>query len=124
MPGTNCGGSSDLPELANPRRLPWHQEGPRDQSEALSREERVVEASAWRVNDVVAYELMREAATTLTHLLLQSIERDPATAAEVHREVAELRREVLSADGYDRAAVIALSTRIDSRLQELSRAAS
>ncbi|WP_396655634.1 hypothetical protein [Microbacterium sp.] len=84
----------------------------------------MAENSPWRVNDVVTYERMREAASALTALLLQAIDRDPRHADEVRREIIERRREVLSTDGYDRASVVALSERIDARIRELSGAAS
>lgn len=84
----------------------------------------MAESSPWRVSDVVTYERMREAASALTNLLLQSIEWDPSSADDVRREIAERRREVLSIDGYDRASVVALSKRVVSRIQELSEAPS
>jgi len=73
--------------------------------------------SAWRVNDVVAYDVMRESATTLTALLLESVTDDAGVA-----ELAELRRAVLNVDGYDRVQVGALASSINYRIAELSRA--
>lgn len=67
--------------------------------------------SAWRANDVVAYEAMRESATTLSALLLRS-------SADI--EVRELRDAVVGVDGYDRAAVSALAAHIRSRIAELT----
>lgn len=67
--------------------------------------------SAWRVNNVVAYDAMRESATFLTSLLLTR------TAAE---EIAEWRRRVLTCDGFDREAVAMLTIAIDDRIAELS----
>lgn len=67
--------------------------------------------SAWRANDVVAYEAMRESATTLSALLLRS-------SADI--EVRELRDAVVGVDGYDRAAVSALAAHIRRRIAELT----
>lgn len=76
--------------------------------------------SAWRVNDVVAYDLMRESATTLTSLLLQPTDSDSSVSDAAREEAVHLRRDVLHVDGFDRAAVTALSARIDARIRELS----
>lgn len=84
----------------------------------LAQEAELAGISAWRVNDVVAYEAMRESATTLTALLLGVASSVDATA-----ELAQLRSEVLGVDGYDRAAVVALATRISERILELSESA-
>lgn len=67
--------------------------------------------SPWRVNDVVAYDRMRETATTVFALL---------HAASQREELLRLRREVLTLDAYDRAAVAALSARLQTRLRDLS----
>ncbi|MDR7110879.1 hypothetical protein J2X03_000735 [Microbacterium trichothecenolyticum] len=69
--------------------------------------------SPWRVNDVVAYDRMRETAVTVYALLHAASQRD---------ELARLRRQVLTVDAYDRAAVSALTARLDRRLRELSAA--
>ena len=74
--------------------------------------------SPWRVNDVVAYDLMREAAARAMALLSAAAQSgDPG--ADARRELARLRREVLAVDAYDRAAVAAVSARIDQRIREL-----
>lgn len=76
--------------------------------------------SAWRANDVVAYEAMRESATTLSALLLRASGGDPTAPSSFEAEVKTLRDAVLSVDGYDRAAVSALATRIHDRIAELT----
>lgn len=76
--------------------------------------------SAWRVNDVVAYEAMREAATRLAALLLASTRHGVETSERSGAELAQLRHDVLMVDGYDRAAVAALARRIDARIGELA----
>ncbi len=72
--------------------------------------------SAWRVNDVVAYEAMRESATMLSALLL----RRSADASSADIEVRELRDAVVGVDGYDRTAVSALAAHIRGRIAELT----
>jgi hypothetical protein len=67
--------------------------------------------SPWRVNDVVAYDRMRETAITIFALL---------HAASHSEELARMRRDVLTVDVYDRSAVAALQARLDDRLRELS----
>jgi hypothetical protein len=73
--------------------------------------------SPWRVNDVVAYDLMREAAARAMALL--SAAAQSAEYGDARRELARLRREVLAVDAYDRAAVAGVSARIDQRIREL-----
>lgn len=80
----------------------------------------LAEISAWRANDVVAYEAMRESATTLSALLLRAPGGDPAARSSVDAEVRTLRDTVLAVDGYDRAAVCALATQIRGRVAELT----
>ncbi|MGC5224209.1 hypothetical protein ACPW96_16700 [Micromonospora sp. DT81.3] len=80
--------------------------------------------SAWRVNDVVAYDAMLEVAGTLTALLLNIARAGGDDALTARRELAEVRHAVLAVDGYDRAAVEALATRLRARIGDLSGAAS
>jgi len=82
----------------------------------------VANTSGWRVNDVVAYEAMRESATTLTALLLRAANSRALAPDDVLVELAELRRDVLAVDGYNRDAVSALTERITGRIRLLSRA--
>lgn len=69
--------------------------------------------SPWRVNDVVAYDRMRDIATTVFALL---------HAASQPEELANLRRDVFTVDAYDRSAVDALTALLQIRLRELSAA--
>lgn len=73
--------------------------------------------SAWRVNDVVAYDAMRESATTLTALLLGAAHHELDVA---QADVAQLRGDVLAVDAYDRAAVAVLSARINRHIADLT----
>lgn len=76
--------------------------------------------SAWRVNDVVAYEAMRESATLLTNLLLRSSIEDTGPSAAALSELRQLYRDILDVDGHDRAAVKSLADRIAVRVAELT----
>lgn len=76
--------------------------------------------SAWRVNDVVAYEAMRESATLLTNLLLRSSIEDTGPSAAALSELRQLYRDILDVDGHDRAAVNSLADRIAVRVAELT----
>ena len=76
--------------------------------------------SAWRANDVVEYDAMRESATMLTAVLLKASNAGAAGGREMQADIAQLRMDVLAVDGYDRAAVAELAARISSRIAELS----
>ena len=80
--------------------------------------------SAWRSNDVVEYDAMRESATMLTALLVRASNSATASGHEVQDDIAQLRKDVLAVDGYGRAAVAELAARIRSRIAELSGATS
>lgn len=76
--------------------------------------------SAWRADDVVTYDVMQESATTLTALLLRTIELDPRSTDRIRSEIAGWRDDVLTVDAYDRAAVAALAALIEARSHELN----
>lgn len=73
---------------------------------------------AWHVNDVVAYDLMREAATRVQALL---IDARSDSAAE---ELLQVRRATLAIDGFDRAAIDAHTKTLERREHQLVQAAS
>ncbi|OJX65516.1 MAG: hypothetical protein BGO95_10670 [Micrococcales bacterium 73-13] len=77
------------------------------------------EQSLWHVNDVVAYDAMRELASTVQARLIH-LERqgDPAARAEL----IEVRRATLAVDGYDRAAVDDFTQQLTRRHMELDQA--
>ena len=77
-------------------------------------------SSPWRVNDTVAYGLMRAESGILSRLLLTSIRDDDPFAHDARRELMEVRRDAACVDGYDRHAVDALSARFRSRSAELA----
>jgi len=79
----------------------------------------LVQASAWRVNDAVAIDALREDSTTLVSLLLALSRSDAPGAATARHELGAVRRDVLSVDGYDRRAVEALTVRFRERIRVL-----
>jgi hypothetical protein len=79
-----------------------------------------VEQSLWHVNDVVAYDLMRETANSVQARLIDLARNGDMAAA---RELAEVRRATLAVDGYDRAAVDAYMQHLRQRDTELAQAA-
>lgn len=76
----------------------------------------LAEMSAWRVNDVVAYDRLREAATSLTAVLLSSAL--PGDAAQA--EVIQLRRDLLAVDGFNRADIDELAGSVSERIRDLT----
>lgn len=75
--------------------------------------------SVWRTNDVVAFDVMRASATTLAALLVNAA-RSASEPDGAREELARLRRDILTVDAYDRAAVAALGARVDVRIRQLS----
>lgn len=76
--------------------------------------------SAWRANDVVTYDVMRESATTLTALLHRVIVLNPRVGDRIRSEIAAWRDDVVTVNAYDRADVVALATRIEARSREIN----
>ncbi|NYE18046.1 hypothetical protein [Microbacterium immunditiarum] len=76
--------------------------------------------SAWRANDVVAYDAMREAANSVVALVLRRAAEGAIEQSAAGTEAASIRRDVFQVDGYDRAAVDALRDCLDARAAELS----
>lgn len=76
--------------------------------------------SAWRVDDVVAYDEMRAlAATVVAHLTDQSGDAG-ADAAGFLTEAERVRDASLRVDGFDRTAVDTHSRGLELRLAELA----
>lgn len=71
----------------------------------------------WHVDDVVAYDLMRALADRVQarHLALARSGHPTALA-----QVRDLRRAILSVDGFDRQAVDAFSTQLQSQERALT----
>lgn len=76
--------------------------------------------SPWRVNDVVVYDRMRDAATFLIGQLAATGRSGSVDADAARAELTALRREVSSVDAYDRVAVSALAERIGRRVRQLA----
>ena len=79
----------------------------------------MAQLSPWRVNDAVAYDLMRATASELARALLsRALDGGPDSDA-VRRELIEVRR-AARVDGFDRRAVDAMTARFRLRVAEAS----
>lgn len=67
--------------------------------------------SAWRVNDAIAYDEMRDRASALASQLLQRARQGSASLDSV----ISLRAQANAVDGFDRAAVDQLTAELESR---------
>lgn len=79
-----------------------------------------VEQSMWHVNDIVAYDVMRELSASLQARLLDRVRNGDDSA---RTELFEVRRTTIAVDGYDRAVVDAFTQQLQSRDTELAQAA-
>lgn len=75
--------------------------------------------SAWRANDVVAYDGLRAACNTAVALLIRLSNEDAIRRIEALSEAATIRRQTLEVDGFDRAATDAARASLDARIAEL-----
>lgn len=75
--------------------------------------------SAWRANDVVEYDVMRESATLLTGLLLRARSNNPSSSDVVNAEIERIHSSVMEVDAYDRTAVLTLAARFRGRIATL-----
>lgn len=80
----------------------------------------VGEPSAWRANDVVAYDALREAANAAIALLLRLSTTGTISESEAVADSAQIRQGVLGIDGFDRAKVDSHRALLDERIAELS----
>lgn len=78
------------------------------------------EQSMWRVNDVVAYDVMRELSSSVQARLIDRV-RDGDESARA--ELLEVRSATLAVDGYDRSTVDAFTQELEGRDTELAQAA-
>ena len=76
--------------------------------------------ATWHVNDVVAYDLMRELSSAVQARLIRN-ERHGDTTARA--ELLDVRHATLAIDGYDRSAVDAYTQQLQRREAELVQAA-
>lgn len=75
--------------------------------------------SMWHVNDVVAYDGMRELSGSVQARLLDRVRGGDELA---RTELLEVRHNTLRLDGYDRASVDAYTQQLQLRDSELARA--
>ncbi|MGU3643855.1 hypothetical protein ACLBXX_02735 [Microbacterium sp. C23T] len=78
------------------------------------------ESSAWRANDVVAYDALRETANAAIALLLRLSATGAMSEKESLSAAREIRQGVLGVDGFDRAGVDLHRALLDERLSELT----
>jgi len=71
----------------------------------------------WHVNDVVAYDVMRELASSVQARLLDRVRAGDESA---RTDLLEVRRTTRAVDGYDRSAVDAFTQQLQSRDTELA----
>lgn len=76
--------------------------------------------SMWHVNDVVAYDVMRELSSSVQARLLDRIRAGDESA---RTELLEVRRTTRAVDGYDRSVVDAFTQQLQGRDTELAQAA-
>jgi hypothetical protein len=79
-----------------------------------------VEQSMWRVNDIVAYDVMRELSGSLQARLVERVREGDVAA---HDDLIGVRRATEAVDGYDRAAVDQYTRLLQLRDAELAVAA-
>jgi hypothetical protein len=79
-----------------------------------------VEQSMWRVNDIVAYDVMRELSASVQARLIGQLRNGDESA---RTELLEVRRNTLTVDGYDRSAVDTFTQQLQGRDTELAQAA-
>ena len=73
--------------------------------------------SMWHVNDVVAYDVMREISSSVQARLLDRVRAGDDSA---RTELLEVRHDTLHLDGYDRASVDAYTQQLQLRDRELA----
>ena len=76
--------------------------------------------SAWRADDVVAYDAMREEANSAIALLLRLSDSRAIKADQAVSEAIDIREMMSDIDGYDRAAVDSARARLADRVTELT----
>lgn len=74
--------------------------------------------SMWHVNDVVAYDVMRELSSSVQARLLDRVRAGDDSA---RAELLEVRQSTLHLDGYDRASVDVYTQQLQLRDAELAR---
>lgn len=85
----------------------------------MAEEQRARTRSAWRPDDIVAYEEMRDLAISVQSLLIARARQDNGLAIGARAEATQIRCDTLAIDGFDRKAVDARTRRLALRLLEL-----
>lgn len=80
----------------------------------------IAERSAWRANDVVAYDALRDAVGTAIATLFRLADEGVLEPAAAVREATDIRRLLLDVDAYDRVAVEAARISLEQQLTELT----
>lgn len=78
------------------------------------------ERSAWRANDIVTYDLFREAANTAIAAVLRRADDGAILHERAIAEASAIRRELIQVDAYDRSALDALLERFQTRAADHS----
>lgn len=75
--------------------------------------------SAWRPDDIVAYEEMRDLAVTAQTILIARARRGGRDADDARAEASRIRSATLAVDGFDRKAIDAQTRNLALRLVTL-----
>lgn len=78
----------------------------------------VAQQSMWHINEVVAYDVMRELSSSVQARLLDRVRAGDDSA---HAELLEVRHNTLHLDGYDRASVDIYAQQLQLRDADLAR---
>ena len=78
------------------------------------------ERSAWRANDIVTYDAVREAANSAIAAVLRLADDGAILPERAIAEASAIRSELLEVDAYDRSALDVLLERFKSRAAEYS----
>jgi hypothetical protein len=76
--------------------------------------------SAWRANDLAAYDAAREAANGAIAALLRHADDGAMLHEHALAEASAIRRELVEVDAFNRSALETLLARMTSRIAELS----
>lgn len=80
----------------------------------------IAERSAWRANDVVAYDALRDAVGTVIATLFRLADDGVLEPAEAVREATDIRRVFLDVDAHDRSAIDAARASVGHQLADLT----